>query len=244
MATSITSHRSAEQSLDTRLWNLALAFQEVFTAIVRLRFGRQQIPNADVFRAHVKQALGAADQDARNQGFPAESVQLASYAVTAFLDETVLNSRNPVFADWPRLPLQAELYGGHMAGETFFTNIQRTLALPDSTQASDLLEVYLLCLLLGYRGRYGAGGEAELRPILDAMRDKIRRVRGSNKALSPHWAVPADVVGPPPGDPWVRRLIFGAVTALVLAVVLFGAYKFGVISGASDLITLATQGRI
>lgn len=243
MATPIASHRPAAQSLDARAWNLALAFQEVFTAIVRLRFGKQQVPNAEAFRAHVKQALALAQQDAGGQRFSPESVQLATFAVAAFLDESVLNSRNPAFADWPRLPLQEELFGGHMAGENFFQNIKAVLSRPDSTEAADLLEVYLLCLLLGYRGRYGAGGLAELRPIMDAMFDKIRRIRGVTDNLSPRWAVPGDVVRPPESDPWVRRLAMGAIGSLVLAVILFVAYKFGVISGASDLVALATQGR-
>ncbi len=243
MATPIASHRPAAQSLDNRAWNLALAFQEVFTAITRLRSGKQQVPNAEAFREHVKQALAVAQQDAEGQRFSLETVGFAMFAVAAFLDESVLNSRNPVFADWPRLPLQEELFGDHMAGETFFQNIKTFLSRPDSGEVADLLEVYLLCLLLGYRGRYGAGGTAELRPIMEAMGDKIRRVRGSVDMLSPRWAVPADIVRPPQSDPWVRRLGIGAIVSVVLTLVLFAAYKFGVISGASDLLTLATQGR-
>jgi type VI secretion system protein ImpK len=243
MATSIASPRSSGQPLDSRAWNLALAFQEVFTAIIRLRSGKQQIPNAEAFRGHVKQALAAAQQDAAGQRFSPETVDLATFAVAAFLDESVLNSNNPVFSDWPRLPLQEELFGDHMAGETFFQNIKAVLPRPDSNEIADLLEVYLLCLLLGYRGRYGAGAAAELRPITDAMLDKIRRVRGSMANLSPRWAVPNDAVRPPESDPWVRRLLIGAIASLALTLVLFAAYKFGVISGASDLVTLATQVR-
>ncbi len=240
MATPIASRPSVPQSLDTRVWNLPLAFQEVFTAIVRLRFGKQQVPNAEVFRAHVKQALAMAQQDASSQGFQPEAVQLAVFAVTAFLDESVLSSRNPIFADWPRLPLQEELFGGHMAGETFFQNIQRVLQRPDSMEAADVLEVYLLCLLLGYRGRYGAGGGAELKPIMDAMQEKMRRVRGGSAYLSPRWAIPGDVVRPPASDPWVRRLAITAIVLTAVVILLFVAYEFGVISGASDLVKMAT----
>lgn len=240
MATPMGSHHSVTQSLDTRVWNLPLAFQEVFTAIVRLRFGKQQVPNAEVFRAHVKQALAMAQQDATGQGFQAEAVQLAVFAMAAFLDESVLNSRNPVFADWPRLPLQEELFGGHMAGETFFQGIQRLLQRPDSMETADVLEVYLLCLLLGYRGRYGAGGAAELKPIMDAMQEKIRRVRGTTAYFSPRWAIPGDVVRPPESDPWVRTLTITAIVFAFVVILLFAGYVFGVISGASDLVKLAT----
>ena len=57
-----------------------------------------------------------AEQEARSRGYTAEDMRLASFAVVAFLDESVLNLRNPVFADWPRQPLQEELFGHHVAG--------------------------------------------------------------------------------------------------------------------------------
>jgi len=37
--------------------NLALIFQELFTAIVRLRSNRQSIPNAESFRQHIRDAV-------------------------------------------------------------------------------------------------------------------------------------------------------------------------------------------
>ena len=49
-------------------------------------------------------------------GYSAEDVKLAGFALVAFLDESVLASGNPVFADWPAKPLQEELFGTHVAG--------------------------------------------------------------------------------------------------------------------------------
>ena len=102
---------------------LRSAFQEVFTAIVRLRYNRQAVTNADAFRAQMKQALMRADQEARSGGYKTEDVRQVLLAVVAFLDESVLSSQNPIFADWPRLPLQTELFGHQIAGEkSFFRN--------------------------------------------------------------------------------------------------------------------------
>ena len=88
------------------------------------------------------------------------------------LDESILNSRNPLFADWSRKPLQEEMFGIHIAGETFFQYAQQLLARPDSPEAADLLEVYYLCLLLGYCGRYSVGDRGELQAVKDAMAAK------------------------------------------------------------------------
>ncbi len=167
-----------------RGWNLALAFQEVFTAIVRLRYSRQAVSNAEAFRAQIKHALRVAEQEARTGGYSADEVRQVIFAVVGFLDESALSCRNPAFSDWPRLPLQAELFGHQLAGEVFFQELQSTLGRQDSSRVADVLEVYLLCLLLGFKGRYAAGGD--LRSIMATIRGKIQRVRGPSGALSPN----------------------------------------------------------
>ena len=86
--------------------NLALHFQEVLTAIERLRGSRQGVSDANAFRHHAREALRTAAGQALAAGYTAEDVKYATYATVAFLDESVLNSRNPVFADWARKPLQ------------------------------------------------------------------------------------------------------------------------------------------
>ena len=130
--TPIASYRGSTSALDTRGWNLALAFQEVFTAIVRLRHNRQNVTNSEAFRAQMKQALMRAEQEGRSGGYKPEDVHQVLFAVVAFLDESVLGSRNPIFADWPRLPLQTELFGRQIAGEMVFRDLQSTLARPDA----------------------------------------------------------------------------------------------------------------
>ena len=218
-----------------RAENLALSFQEAITAIVRLRSNRQPVTNADVFRAHIRQLLNMAEQEARSRGYTAEDVRLASFAVVAFLDESVLNLHNPVFADWPRKPLQEELFGGHVAGEMFFQSLQRLLERNESEQLADVLEVFQLCVLLGYRGRYGAGGQAELKAQLDTVAQKIRRIRKDSGILSPHWAPTAGVAAPAGADPWLRPMVIAAAACLLLVLLLFGGFKFSLGAGVSDL---------
>jgi type VI secretion system protein ImpK len=232
---------AAAAAAQRRTENLALAFQEVLTAILRLRSNRQTVSDPDAFRTYMRDALRAIDQEARKLGYSSEDNRQAIFAIVAFLDESVLNSRNPVFANWPRRPLQEELFGGHVAGEIFFQNLQRLLGRQDSQDLADLLEVYYLCILLGYRGRYGIGGQAELRSIMQSVADKIRRIRGASTQLSPRWALPAENVRVVTADPWVRRLFIGAVASLVLAVLLFGVFKISLGSGASDLQVIASQ---
>jgi type VI secretion system protein ImpK len=182
----------------TRAANLALIFQEALTVTVRLRSNRQAVNDADSFRRHVREALKNAAQEARDSGgYSTDDIKLATFAVAAFLDESVLSLQNPLFANWPRMSLQQELFRTHMAGEIFFQNLESLLGKPDSQDLADLLEVHYLCLLLGYRGKYSQGGTGELQSTMRATAEKIRRIRGPLTGLSPSWELKAGAMVAP-----------------------------------------------
>jgi type VI secretion system protein ImpK len=219
--------------------NLALIYQEILTAITRFRSNRQAVADAASFRSQIKSAIGVAESEATRTGYAADDVRLATFAVVAFLDESILNSNNPIFADWPRMPLQEELFGLHTAGEMFFNCIDRLMAKSDSPQTADVLEIYALCLLLGYRGRYSLSGQESVRAIASTVSEKLQHLRGGPRPLAPNWAPPKDVVRQKASDPWVTALLFGTLGALLLAVLFFVGFKFALISGASGLHTIA-----
>lgn len=212
--------------------NLALLYQEVLTAIERLRANRQGVTDANAFRHHTREALKLAASQSMAAGYTADDVKLATFATVAFLDESVLNSQNPVFGDWVRQPLQAEMFGTQIAGEVFFQNLQQLLGRADSQDLADLLEVHYLCLVLGFGGRYSAGNRGELGQVIQMTAEKIRRIRGPFPPLSLYSALPNDTVAGR-GDPMVRRLgIIAAVCALVM-VLLFVVYKIVLSSGVN-----------
>jgi type VI secretion system protein ImpK len=163
--------------------------------------------------------ISAAVKDSSAMGYSDEASKMAIYAIIAFLDESVLNSKDPTFADWARRPLQEEMFGGHFAGEYFFQNVTELLNRPESSEVADVLELHALCLLLGFRGRFAFGDASEIHSILHRIRDKIARIRGSFALFRP-----AETPAAPPApkrDPWVRRL---ALTAILLAVITVLAY--------------------
>jgi type VI secretion system protein ImpK len=135
--------------------------------------------------------------------------------------------------------LQEELFGHHIAGEVFFRNLQDLLGKTDSPDLADLLEVYQLCLLLGFAGRYSLGGRGELRAVGEAVAEKIRRIRGVAGDLSPAWALPPEAVHRAGTDPLVRKFGVTAAACGLLAVILFAVYKLILGSGVSTLRDLA-----
>jgi len=187
----------------------------------------------------MKEALQKAEQDAKGR-CSSEDVKQAVFAVVAFLDESVLSSGNPAFANWPRSPLQAELYGRQLAGEVFFQELQKVLNRRDSVESAELLEVYYLCLLLGFKGRYAAGG-GDLNSLKKMIQERIGHVRGPSTALSPRGCLPSDAVRLTPADPWVRRLKIAAGVTLGVAVGSFVIFRLGLISCSSELFSLTKQ---
>jgi type VI secretion system protein ImpK len=216
---------------------LAGALQESITAVLRVRSNRQPVTDAAVFRSQMLQLLGTAEQDALAMGFSSADARLAIFAVVAFLDESVLNLGSPALADWARRPLQDELFGGHMGGEWFFQHVDQLLARPDAPELADLLEVHQLCLLLGFRGKYGAGDPAALHAVTSRLAERLARLRGPAGDLAPAWRPPDDRVDA--RDPWLRRLTMGAIGSAVLLVALWGAYTYLLRTETRDIASLA-----
>ena len=238
-----SSMRGGEATARRRPENLALVYQEILTAVTRLRSNRQAVDDAQVFRTHMRGALSSSEADAVARGYLPEDVRLATFAIVAFLDESVLNSPNPAFADWSRLPLQEEMFGHHVAGEVFFQNLEKLQTRTDSHTLADVLEVYQLCLLLGYKGRYSLSGPEALRPVIESVAERIRRARGQLREFSPSWAAPKEAIRVTASDHWVKRLVWIAAGCALLALLLFGGFKLLLTSAASGLQTIASQGR-
>jgi type VI secretion system protein ImpK len=221
---------------------LALTLQEALTAGARLRAGRQLVPDPAAFRAQLVQLVARADQDGRAAGYPPDDVRLTAFAVVAFLDETVLNARQPALADWARRPLQDELFGNHMGGEWFFQHVEQLLARPDTPELADLLEVHQLCLLLGFRGRYGADEAGALNAVAGRVGQRIARLRGAPGDLAPAWRPTGDATVA--RDPWLRRLGLAAAASVVLAAALWSAYALslgGAVNGLRAVAALPTR---
>jgi type VI secretion system protein ImpK len=219
--------------------NLALIYQEALTSIVRVRSGRQAVSDAQYFRNQFREALRLAHDEARLRNYSDEADRDARFAVVAFLDESVLNLRSAVFADWVRKPLQEELFGVHVGGEIFFRNLERLMGQVDSPVLADILEVYLLCLALGYAGRYSVSGKGELKTIRETVMQRLWRIRGGRQSLAPSWK-PESAEAPPPADPWVKRLVYGAVASVLLVVVLFVVYRLTLNSAVTSIASISS----
>jgi type VI secretion system protein ImpK len=233
-----------------RTYSLASCYENSLTTILRLASMAQSVPNSQGFRTSIRAALKGAMEQAKALGYSSEINQLAFFAVVAILDESVLKLQSPAFADWAQRPMQEEMFGHARAGEIFFENLRNLLARPDSQEVADCLEVYCLCMLLGFRGQYALSsgvtgflsGQAvatprpsgEIQALVHQARDKINRIRGPLAFLPTPGAVPeakrAAIV-----DRWSRGLGIAALCLAGLVILAWVGFYFILSSGTSQI---------
>ena len=217
-----------------RTQSLASCYENSITSILRLNTQQQAVQNSQVFRNNIRAALRAAMEQAKAMGYSGETIQLSLSALVAFLDESVLMLQSPVFADWPQRPLQEELFGHHRLGEVFFENLRILLGRQDSQETMDCLEVYCLCLLLGYRGRYALGGGGEIETFLRQVREKITRFRGQLFFLRAGAPTP-ELKQRSPVDHWSRGLGVLAICLFLVMLLAYGAFWWVLNAGVAQL---------
>lgn len=143
-------------------------------------------------RTRLQHLFHVADEQAKSRGVSSEAQVHARYAVTAFIDEMIINSRWAHREQWAARPLQYDFFSEYVAGEGFFKrleSIRRSLPLN-----ADLLEVYSLCLILGFEGQYRIHERERLRGLIEDITREVQAKRGDVPALSPHGKRPEELM--------------------------------------------------
>lgn len=161
-----------------------------FYLIFLLRNGKAPT-DAEAFRSAIISFLGDFERGAKREGFDAEDVFDAKYAFCATVDEAILSSRNPIRDDWERRPLQLSLFGDQLAGEAFFDKLEK--ARNEGKRRIAALEVFHMCLLLGFKGRYLLEGHEKLTYLTAQLGDQIAHIKGNRAPFAPHWAAPDQI---------------------------------------------------
>jgi type VI secretion system protein ImpK len=187
----------------------------------------RDLPSPDVLQRRVAGLFDQMTRKCREAGFPDEDSLEAKYAIAAFTDEQIFRSAWPGRAQWMGQPLQLVYFNENTAGEGFF---QRMARLQSQPQRVHVLEIYYLCLCLGFQGQYAVRGGEGLGPIIDQVGARLGASTGAADTISPH------------GDPrdalrgLVRRelpLVGLSIAFLLLAVIAFVLLKVVLVSNVS-----------
>jgi len=180
---------------------------EGFYALFLLRNGASPHGNA-AFSSHINQFLADVDRHAKTAGVHTDDVTAAKYAFCAAVDEIILGSQFSIREAWETRPLQLRIFGDQLAGEHFFERLEELRARGNAHLQA--LEVFHMCLLLGFQGRYALDGHDKLNYLTARLGDEIARMRGKSRGFAPHAARPDQVANRMRGDLslWVLMGVF------------------------------------
>lgn len=148
--------------------------------------------DADAFRERIRAFLAEFDRGSKRLGASADDTYLSKFAFCALVDEVVLASQSKVRDAWERRPLQIEFFGEQLAGERFFEHLD-TLRQGGAARVQ-LLEVFHMCLLVGFQGKYILEGSEKLNYLTGRLGDEIAHLKGRRPGFAPHWAAPDSVI--------------------------------------------------
>ena len=178
-----------------------------FYALFMLKNGNAP-KNDGEFAARMTQFLDEFGRVAKKRGASSEDIDASKYAFCAAVDEIILRSRFTIADRWATNPLQLTLFGDQLAGENFFNRLEALRA--RGSAHLEALEVFHMCLLLGFQGRYALDGRDKLDYLVARLGDEIARMRGRTRGFAPHAERPDQVVNRLQSDLslWVLGAVF------------------------------------
>jgi type VI secretion system protein ImpK len=193
----------------------------VFDLILRLKAGIVQPSNE--LRPKIDQLLEEFENRALRYRYRESLIQVTKFALASFVDETVLTNDFHLKEEWEKYPIQLEHFGEQLAGNKFYDKLEALIRQIEVT--ADAVEVYYVCMLLGFKGRYAVYEHDKLRDTMQRTADALVKVGKISKVeLSPHWLV-QDQPAPPKkrGMPtWAKITAFaGLCSAVIIYLVMF-----------------------
>lgn len=158
----------------------------------------EHLDGAAAVRDGLAADVQAAEAAARSELRPDRDIELAGYAVVAWIDEVMLG-----YPEWGKAApnLQGELLQTQVARETFFTHLEEL-----GDDQDEVRQVYYLLLCLGFQGYYGelSNGREELERLMDIHSRRLDLAPASAAALAEE-RLTAQPYGVQPPTPVRRR---------------------------------------
>jgi type VI secretion system protein ImpK len=147
--------------------------------------------DADQFRTQLRRLLDNFERNARFLHASADDIYAAKYAFCAAVDETVLSSTMPIREVWERAPLQLMLFGDQLAGQNFYVKLKEVRHRGEASVQA--LEVFYMCLLTGFQGKYMLDGKEKLNYLIATLDKEIAHLKGKRAQFAPHAKSPDNI---------------------------------------------------
>ena len=137
---------------------------DLFLIIIRMREA-EDLGDPAALRKLINYYLDLFQKNCLAMKLPQASIDESKYALIALMDETVLSVPGACRDYWISRPMQLDYFGDNVAGQEFYNKLQTLLVQPENKK--DVLEVYYLCLALGFEGKYKISNAEERLAILE-----------------------------------------------------------------------------
>lgn len=153
---------------------------------------RRDLPPPDELQRRISALFETMTRRCREAGIPDSDIEEAKYPIVALIDEQIFRSPWPGRQHWLARPLQLVFFNENTAGEGFFMRLERLQMQPERRH---VLEIYFLCLALGFQGKYAVRNGDGLLGLTEHVGSQVAAALPGADVISPRGEAPEAVRG-------------------------------------------------
>lgn len=192
----------------------------ILIRLAGMRTGQMPV-TAPQFHAEMVTAISTYKDTIADIGYDRETVDNATYAVAATVDDVMQNIPQTQGFEWARRSMVVQSFGENIGGDRFWATVDDLLRRPSGKD--ETLELFHACVAAGFLGKYRLSGRQDrgLSDRMAAMHAELARsIPKTGEPLAPHWkGVEAPMRKLPIAGPLIGM-------ALLCGVILLGAFAF------------------
>ncbi len=161
--------------------NIVECYMPVFKLISSVKVFPEEYGDYDSTRKHIIDTVEDVVRNSDKISLSDSELDAAFYSIVVMLDEVILCSELPYRKEWRDNLLQIKYFGHSTGGVEFFNMLNKIIE--SGSQAG---WVFLLCLLLGFRGKYSVSNNDEINDYILRLKKQCglnNRVEEKNKIV-------------------------------------------------------------
>ena len=161
--------------------NIVECYMPVFKLISSVKVFPEEYGDYDSTRKHIIDTVEDVVRNSDKISLSDSERDAAFYSIVVMLDEVILCSELPYRKEWRDNLLQIKYFGHSTGGVEFFNMLNKIIE--SGSQAG---WVFLLCLLLGFRGKYSVSNNDEINDYILRLKKQCGlniRVEEKNKII-------------------------------------------------------------
>lgn len=161
------------------LVNIVECYMPVFKLISSVKVFPEEYGDYDSTRKQIIDTIEDVVRNSEKISLSDSELDAAFYSIVVMLDEVILCSELPYRKEWRDNLLQIKYFGHSTGGVEFFNMLNKVIE-----SGSQAAWVFLLCLLLGFRGKYSVSNDDEIQDYISRLKKQFGlniRIEEKNK---------------------------------------------------------------